>query len=147
MIFSGTRVVDLEAAREICRGCEVRESCLRDAVKYEEEYGVYGGQLLYRGKIVTSIELAVNVGRQPKSAPRPPAFFIDLTLLPEWVTIAMTRTKVPSGGLAAARAFLDREEARLRKAGKWREVRLSADQIRYRRNRAKAIATNAKVHG
>ncbi|WP_331481891.1 WhiB family transcriptional regulator [Streptomyces rubrogriseus] len=32
-----------EAARSICRGCQVVEQCAAMAVDYEERYGVWGG--------------------------------------------------------------------------------------------------------
>ncbi len=32
-----------ERAQRICRGCPVREQCLRHALQVEEEFGVWGG--------------------------------------------------------------------------------------------------------
>lgn len=30
-------------AKEICRGCEVKDDCLQDALERDEKYGVWGG--------------------------------------------------------------------------------------------------------
>jgi WhiB family redox-sensing transcriptional regulator len=39
----GEFTVQINKAKAICRGCPVREACLRDALHRPERYGIWGG--------------------------------------------------------------------------------------------------------
>jgi WhiB family transcriptional regulator, redox-sensing transcriptional regulator len=56
----------------MCAKCPLRSNCLREALDREEPWGVWGGELLLNGRIVTSKR---PCGRPPKR-PRP-ALVID----------------------------------------------------------------------
>ncbi|TXS52699.1 WhiB family transcriptional regulator [Streptomyces sp. t39] len=40
---SGPALLQIKAAKEICRGCPVRERCLDWAVREHQDFGVWGG--------------------------------------------------------------------------------------------------------
>ena len=44
---------DLELAKASCRACPLREPCLAGAVERREPCGVWGGEILENGKIIT----------------------------------------------------------------------------------------------
>lgn len=63
--FLSTDVFDLLQARDLCLGCDLREPCLERALQLKEEWGMYGGVLLYKGEMpVTFTER--RSGRRPK---------------------------------------------------------------------------------
>ena len=44
---------DLEAAKALCRPCPLRAACLAGAVERREPHGVWGGEILENGKVIT----------------------------------------------------------------------------------------------
>ena len=71
-LFFSDDLVDIARAKAMCTKCPLRANCLRDALDREEPWGVWGGELLLNGRIVTSKR---PCGRPPKR-PRP-ALVID----------------------------------------------------------------------
>ena len=67
-LFFSDHVLDIARAKAICRRCARRESCLRDALDREEPWGVWGGELLSIGRVVTH----KRPGGRPPKRPRPP---------------------------------------------------------------------------
>lgn len=61
-LFFAEDPADVEAAKEICRECPVREQCLADALERREPWGVWGGELLVSGKVVSR--------KRPRGRPR-----------------------------------------------------------------------------
>lgn len=43
---------DIERAKELCRGCPLRADCLEGALQRGEPAGVWGGELLERGRVI-----------------------------------------------------------------------------------------------
>lgn len=68
-LFFSEELHDIARAKSLCDECPVREPCFQAARARREPFGVWGGRLFYKGKV-----LAVKRprGRPPKSAPRPP---------------------------------------------------------------------------
>jgi hypothetical protein len=66
-LFFSDDLIDIARAKAICRKCALTASCLREALDREEPWGVWGGELLLSGRIVTSKR---PCGRPPKH-PRP----------------------------------------------------------------------------
>jgi Transcription factor WhiB len=66
-LFFSDDLIDIARAKAICRKCALAASCLREALAREEPWGVWGGELLLSGRIVTSKR---PCGRPPKH-PRP----------------------------------------------------------------------------
>ena len=44
---------DLELAKALCTDCPARLECLAGALDRQEPFGVWGGQILHQGRIVT----------------------------------------------------------------------------------------------
>jgi WhiB family transcriptional regulator, redox-sensing transcriptional regulator len=53
---------DVEQAKALCRECRARLACLADALERREPWGVWGGELLFRGAIVPR--------KRPRGRPR-----------------------------------------------------------------------------
>lgn len=53
---------DLERAKGLCEDCPVRRMCLAEALARAEPWGVWGGEILDRGSIVTH--------KRPRGRPR-----------------------------------------------------------------------------
>jgi WhiB family transcriptional regulator, redox-sensing transcriptional regulator len=66
-LFFSDDLVDIGRAKAICAKCMLRANCLADAIDREEPWGVWGGELVLNGRIVTSKQAC---GRPPKR-PRP----------------------------------------------------------------------------
>jgi WhiB family redox-sensing transcriptional regulator len=66
-LFFSEQLDDIARAKAFCGGCPVREACFQAALHRREPYGVWGGRLFFKGKV-----LAVKRprGRPPKN-PRP----------------------------------------------------------------------------
>lgn len=43
---------EVETAKRICQHCPIHKRCLADALARREPWGVWGGELLVRGKVV-----------------------------------------------------------------------------------------------
>ncbi|KKB98738.1 WhiB family transcriptional regulator, partial [Mycobacterium nebraskense] len=44
---------DLERAKALCAGCPIRRACLASALERAEPWGVWGGEILDRGSILS----------------------------------------------------------------------------------------------
>ncbi|OBH09348.1 MULTISPECIES: WhiB family transcriptional regulator [unclassified Mycobacterium] len=53
---------DLERAKALCGGCPIRRQCLASALERAEPWGVWGGEILDRGSILTF--------KRPRGRPR-----------------------------------------------------------------------------
>ncbi len=64
-LFFSEQLDDIARAKAFCAECPVREVCFEEARDRREPYGVWGGRLFYKGKV-----LAVKRprGRPPKVA-------------------------------------------------------------------------------
>ena len=64
-LFFSEQLDDIARAKALCAECPVREACFEAALARREPYGVWGGRLFYKGKV-----LAVKRprGRPPKVA-------------------------------------------------------------------------------
>ncbi len=71
-LFFSDDIIDIARAKAICGKCPLRASCLRDAIERVEPWGVWGGELLLQGRIVSTKR---PCGRPPKH-PRP-ALVVD----------------------------------------------------------------------
>jgi WhiB family transcriptional regulator, redox-sensing transcriptional regulator len=61
-LFFAEAPEDVEAAKELCRGCPARITCLTGAVERREPWGVWGGELFLRGEVVPR--------KRPRGRPR-----------------------------------------------------------------------------
>lgn len=77
-LFFSDDLVDIGRAKAICAKCMLRDNCLGDALDREEPWGVWGGELLLNGRIVTSKRAC---GRPPKR-PRPPLVVDEMGVVP-----------------------------------------------------------------
>jgi len=73
-LFFSDDLVDIGRAKAMCGKCPLAAGCLRDALDREEPWGVWGGELLLNGRIVTNKR---PCGRPPK-VPRPEAVIDEL---------------------------------------------------------------------
>lgn len=53
---------ELERAKALCAGCPVREACLAGARSREEPWGVWGGEIFERGRVIPR--------KRPRGRPR-----------------------------------------------------------------------------
>ena len=51
---SGPAKMQIAEAKTVCRGCEVRETCLQWALDHDADFGVFGGGLVCRQHVVDS---------------------------------------------------------------------------------------------
>ncbi len=58
---------DLELAKASCRTCALRRSCLAGAVERAEPFGVWGGEIFEKGKIVAFKRPRGHPGRQARA--------------------------------------------------------------------------------
>jgi len=63
--FFSDDIDDIAFAKRLCVTCPVMTECLQGAIDRDEQWGVWGGQLLVRGKVVMSKR---RRGRPPKEA-------------------------------------------------------------------------------
>jgi WhiB family redox-sensing transcriptional regulator len=73
-LFFSDDLIDIARAKAICGKCALAADCLSGAVERQEPWGVWGGQLLANGRIVTDKR---PCGRPPKQ-PRPPLVIDEL---------------------------------------------------------------------
>lgn len=64
-LFFSEQIDDIARAKAICGECPIRESCFAEALARREPYGVWGGQLFFKGRVLA---LKRPRGRPPKSA-------------------------------------------------------------------------------
>jgi hypothetical protein len=83
-LFFSDDLIDIARAKAICRKCALSPSCLREALEREEPWGVWGGELLLSGRIVTSKR---PCGRPPKH-PRPELIVDELGPVGERAIVA-----------------------------------------------------------
>jgi WhiB family redox-sensing transcriptional regulator len=53
---------DLRQAKALCRTCPMRATCLNEALERGEPWGVWGGEMLERGRIIAD--------KRPRGRPR-----------------------------------------------------------------------------
>ena len=51
-LFFSEQLDDIARAKEICQQCPVRIECLTGALARREPWGVWGGELIWRGKVL-----------------------------------------------------------------------------------------------
>ena len=66
-LFFSEQLDDIARAKAVCATCPLQEPCLAGAVARREPWGVWGGQLLAKGRILAQKR---RPGRPPKH-PRP----------------------------------------------------------------------------
>jgi len=69
-LFFSEQLADIAAAKALCAECPVSTECLEGAVARREPWGVWGGQLFVKGKVVANKRPR---GRPPKVRPDPGA--------------------------------------------------------------------------
>ncbi len=65
-LFFSDEIPDIRAAKTICLECELAGPCLAGALERREPFGVWGGELLGDGRILTQKR---KRGRPPKHRP------------------------------------------------------------------------------
>lgn len=80
-LFFSDDEFDVARAKAVCAKCTLTESCLEDALERMEPCGVWGGQLLVDGAVVT---VKRGRGRPPKH-PRPPIVVDEVPVPPHLV--------------------------------------------------------------
>ena len=66
-LFFSEQLDDIARAKAICGSCAIKEPCFEGARARREPYGVWGGRLFFKGKV-----LAVKRPRgRPPKVPRP----------------------------------------------------------------------------
>jgi WhiB family redox-sensing transcriptional regulator len=61
-LFFAESPADVELAKQLCRSCPVRVSCLEAALERREPWGVWGGELFQRGSVIPR--------KRPRGRPR-----------------------------------------------------------------------------
>jgi WhiB family redox-sensing transcriptional regulator len=61
-LFFSEDTAEIAQAKQICRSCPLRESCLEGAVRRREPVGVWGGELFDRGRVIER--------KRPRGRPR-----------------------------------------------------------------------------
>jgi len=61
-LFFAESPEDVERAKALCRGCQIRLACLSGALERREPWGVWGGELFLRGMVVPR--------KRPRGRPR-----------------------------------------------------------------------------
>jgi hypothetical protein len=81
-LFFSEDLIDIARAKAICSKCSLAAPCLSGALERAEPFGVWGGQLLANGAIVTHKR---RRGRPPKH-PRPEPV-VDEVILPPYIQV------------------------------------------------------------
>ncbi len=63
-LFFSEQLDDIARAKAICAQCPVREPCFENALARREPYGVWGGRLFFKGKVLA---FKRPRGRPPKN--------------------------------------------------------------------------------
>ena len=63
-LFFSEQLDDIARAKAICAECPVREACFEGALARREPYGVWGGRLFFKGKVLA---FKRKRGRPPKN--------------------------------------------------------------------------------
>jgi len=84
-LFFSEDLIDIARAKAICSKCSVADECLAGALERDEPWGVWGGQLLQNGHVVTNKR---RRGRPPKT-PRP-EIVVDEVPLPPYFNVGKT---------------------------------------------------------
>jgi WhiB family redox-sensing transcriptional regulator len=80
-LFFSEDLYDVARAKAICGKCPVREVCLESALARQEPWGVWGGELLSSGRIVTNKRPR---GRPPR-VPRPELVVDEVPVPPHYL--------------------------------------------------------------
>jgi len=64
-LFFSEQIDDIARAKAICGECPIRETCFAEALARREPYGVWGGRLFFKGRVLA---MKRPRGRPPKSA-------------------------------------------------------------------------------
>jgi WhiB family redox-sensing transcriptional regulator len=86
-LFFSEDLYDIARAKAICRKCAVRDLCLSGALERQEPWGVWGGELVSSGRVVTSKRPR---GRPPR-VPRP-ELVVDEVPIPAHFGESLERT-------------------------------------------------------
>jgi WhiB family redox-sensing transcriptional regulator len=86
-LFFSEDLYDVARAKAICRKCAVRDLCLSGALERQEPWGVWGGELVSSGRIVTNKRPR---GRPPR-VPRP-ELVVDEAPVPAHFVESLERT-------------------------------------------------------
>ena len=65
-IWLSTRTDEAEKAKSFCNKCPIKVECLTGAIERGEEWGIWGGQIIYKGKLTDHF---VPSGRKKKPKP------------------------------------------------------------------------------
>ena len=63
-LFFSEQLDDIARAKAICARCPVREPCFENALARREPYGVWGGRLFFKGRVLA---FKRPRGRPPKN--------------------------------------------------------------------------------
>ena len=63
-LFFSEQLDDIARAKAICAECPVREACFESALARREPYGVWGGRLFFKGRVLA---FKRPRGRPPKN--------------------------------------------------------------------------------
>ena len=65
-LFFSEELGDIATAKRLCAGCPVRVPCFEGALTRREPWGVWGGELFFKGKVLAQKR---KRGRPPKARP------------------------------------------------------------------------------
>ena len=65
-LFFSEQIPEILQAKEICKACALADPCLEGALARREPWGVWGGELLLNGRILSHKR---KRGRPPKNQP------------------------------------------------------------------------------
>jgi WhiB family redox-sensing transcriptional regulator len=63
-LFFSEQLDDIARAKAICAECPIRQSCFEGALARREPYGVWGGHLFFKGRVLA---MKRPRGRPPKN--------------------------------------------------------------------------------